>query len=72
VSGHWHDTVHHENGVPWWEAKLPRRWHLCYVQTWGLVDGWMFARCPCGADRIDVAGYWHNKNSRRKERNGQA
>jgi hypothetical protein len=59
-------TIHHLHDVPWYEAKLPRRWHLCKVQTWGMVGMTMYGRCACGAIRSGLSGYWMEKNSRRR------
>lgn len=60
------NTIHHLGDVPWWEAPIPRRWHFCRVQTWGMIGITIYGRCACGALRTGVAGYWTEKNSRRK------
>lgn len=60
----------HVNGVWWYDAPLPRRWHRCTVWSSGAIDGFginMVERCACGAichrgDRI-----WIERNSRRAE-----
>jgi hypothetical protein len=39
------------NGVPWFKAKRPRRWHKHWAQTKGMG----VERCACGATR--PAGY---------------
>jgi len=58
----------HLDGVPWWEAPLPRRWHRCRVQTSGLLHpGELVERCACGAFRLN-GRYWIDRNERRKSR----
>lgn len=53
------------DGVLWYEAKVPRRFHRCYAHTTGVVSFKMVERCACGAIRID-GGRWMDKNTRRK------
>jgi len=60
-------AVHHLDGVRWWEAPLPRRWHRCRAQTrgrWGHDTS--VRRCACGA--IDLGLGWGQKNARRKDK----
>lgn len=59
-------TIHHLNGVSWIDAPVPRRWHFCRIQTWGMVGVTMYARCACGAVRSELVGHWTDKNSRRR------
>jgi hypothetical protein len=54
--------ITHKDGVPWFEAKVPRRWHRCWAQTSSRVDG--VDRCACGAMRIDGSP-WMERNSSR-------
>jgi hypothetical protein len=55
----------HADGVPWWDAPLPRRWHRCRVQTQGWHDYIHLAeRCACGAIRLE-RGEWQQRNERR-------
>ena len=63
--------LRHVNGVPWGLAPLPAQFHLCKVQSWGFTtEGEPYAYCACGAVRYGLAGYWRNKNRRRKARRG--
>lgn len=72
VQGRWHhqwlsdfDFVQNLDGVPWFEAKRPRRWHRCKPQTRGQAGfaGYL-ERCACGA--ISREGrHWFDRNSRR-------
>lgn len=60
------DPPEHLDGVKWFEAPVPRRWHRCTPQTRAWIG--LFTRverCACGAIRIDE-GFWHNKNETRK------
>lgn len=59
--------VAHRNGVPWFEAPLPHRFHRCKVQTQGWVDLDFIERCACGAVRLQRSGWWR-KNETRKNR----
>jgi hypothetical protein len=54
----------HANGVPWWEAKVPHRWHRCRVQTSGVHRFVQVERCACGAIRLD-GRVWLERNSRK-------
>lgn len=53
-------VVEHLDGIPWYEAPRPRRWHRCKPQT----RGHSIARCACGA--IWILGGWVERNSRRR------
>lgn len=55
----------HVDGIPWYEAPLPRRWHWCKAHTSGLVNDAVIDRCACGAIRMD-GSLWMERNSRRK------
>jgi hypothetical protein len=57
----------HRNGIPWFDAPLPRRWHRCTVQTSGYIDGNLRERCACGAVRLGKDRPWIERNSRRKD-----
>lgn len=64
--------VMHLDGVAWHDAPLPRRWHRCWAQTQGSVDGltWI-ERCACGATRrspgmLESPGPWTGRNDRRR------
>lgn len=52
----------HKDGVPWWEAPIPRWWHRCRPQTVGMA----VERCACGS--INTPFGWHDRNSRRRRR----
>lgn len=64
--------ITHKGGIPWHEAPMPRRWHRCWAQTEGSVDGAVWtARCACGATRrfpslLTSSGPWIERNSRRR------
>ena len=60
----------HRNGIPWYAAPLPRRWHRCAPWTTGSTQGLaLVERCACGATRLDGEGHpWMERNSRRSER----
>ena len=50
-------TLHAVDGVWWYDAPLPRRWHRCRPWTVGLVDGGhlgpaVVQRCACGGMRF--------------------
>jgi hypothetical protein len=54
------------DGVWWYEAPKPRRFHRCRVQTFGyLRSGATVERCACGGIRMDSLGPWIDRNSRR-------
>lgn len=60
----------HEDTIPWDRMRLPRRFHRCWVQSWGSCGPFeMVERCPCGATRLD-GGPWLHKNSRRTSQGG--
>jgi hypothetical protein len=54
------------NGVFWYEAAVPRRWHRCYAHTSGIVSFKLVERCACGAIRYE-GSRWMEKNARRKK-----
>lgn len=54
--------ISHLDGIPWHEAKKPRRWHRCRPQTSGLDDR-LVHRCACGAIRF-AGSDWMERNSR--------
>jgi hypothetical protein len=57
--------VVHVDGIPWYEAPLPWRWHLCKAQTYGSTRIFFSVeRCACGAIRLNKR-YWVDKNSRK-------
>jgi hypothetical protein len=58
--------ISHRDGIPWYKAPVPHRWHRCSAQTVGLVDA--IERCACGALRYTYgrgAGLWGERNSRK-------
>lgn len=57
----------HLDGMPWSEAKIPRRWHFCQPQTIGVDMLTRVERCACGAIRLDY-GRWMERNSSRRVR----
>ena len=56
----------HLNGIPWYNATIPHRFHRCKPQTKGWLN-WLtrIQRCSCGA--INMGHGWAEKNSRRKK-----
>lgn len=54
------------NGLDWYEAPLPPRWHRCKAQTRGYMTLNAIARCACGATYI--MGGWIGKNETRNMR----
>jgi hypothetical protein len=63
----------HDGGVPWWEAKVPHRWHRCKPQTTGATSGLgLVQRCACGAIRFGADPFWLQRNSTRKARKRMA
>jgi hypothetical protein len=55
-----------EDGIHWFDAPLPRRWHKCKKQSVFTGKSEYVARCACGA--VYIMGGWIEKNSRRKSR----
>lgn len=53
------------DGIPWYEAEIPCRWHRCKTQTKGYAGSFTVYRCACGAIRLNGRGPWRDKNSRR-------
>lgn len=58
--------MQNKDGVPWYKAPLPPRFHRCRVHSSGSPNGEFIGRCACGATYI--AGGWINKNETRKHR----
>lgn len=62
--------VFHLDGIPWNEAPVPRRWHRCWIQTWGYAGVTFHPivnRCPCGATRFPtISEHWSDRNTRRR------
>jgi hypothetical protein len=59
-------SLRHREGIPWPQAPLPRRWHLCSVWSWGFTpEGTPYGYCACGARRYGLNGWWKGKNRRR-------
>lgn len=63
-AGHAWPELHHLDGVPWFEAPIPRRLHRCRVQTDGWVGLHQVQRCACGA--IRAGRRWRERNSRQR------
>lgn len=52
------------DGVSWHDAPIPKRWHRCSPQTYGVVNWFSIVeRCACGAIRLDGRG-WGERNTR--------
>lgn len=56
--------IFHVNDIPWYKAPLPRRFHRCKAQSWGMLNWEHWDRCACGAFRRNYRR-WVNKNERR-------
>lgn len=54
------------NGVAWYDAPKPRRWHRCKAQTRGRFNDLAMDRCACGGVRYVGDDFWIERNSRRK------
>lgn len=52
--------ITHVDGISWFDAPVPPRWHRCKVQTAGLGA----QRCACGAIRRSGLRHWMERNSR--------
>lgn len=63
------DYVEHLDGVDWFYADVPPRWHRCWPQTRGWVSVYreLVERCACGSLRFDGHGPWVDRNSRKRE-----
>lgn len=59
------EYLEHVNGVHWFDAPKPWRWHRCRPQTRGFILGDFIERCACGGLRYDGHGPWIERNSRR-------
>jgi hypothetical protein len=58
--------IRSKDGVPWYEAPLPRRWHFCEPWSAGTDDDLgQVDRCACGGVRLDGRGPWLHRNSSR-------
>lgn len=57
--------VQHKDGIWWFEAPLPRRWHKCKTHTIALLGTGLVRRCRCGAISWN-GGMWIEKNAERK------
>ena len=63
----------HVDGVRWYEAPIPARWHRCRAHTIGWMNDFRVVfRCRCGAIAMpypwDQIVVWDERNSRRKKR----
>lgn len=54
----------HRNGVAWYDAPIPRRWHRCKEQSRYGYDELVRARCACGGYRWGGERRWLQRNSR--------
>lgn len=60
--------IWHLDGIAWFEAPLPRRFHFCRPQTRGYNSlSPLVERCACGSIRSG-GRFWLERNARRKER----
>ena len=57
----------HRDGIPWYQAPIPRRLHWCQPWTTGTVGPIDVGRCACGAI-LTTPGEegWTARNSRRR------
>lgn len=58
--------ITHGNGIPWYQAPRPHRWHRCQPWTAGATaELGLVERCACGGIRLDGNGPWMKRNQRR-------
>jgi hypothetical protein len=56
----------HRGGVPWDQAQVPVRWHVCVTQTMELSPQMVWTHwCACGATKSGASSMWVGKNSRK-------
>ena len=64
------ETLHHIDGVQWFDAPAPPRQHDCWAQTsaYDVFGALVAERCACGAVRLCDNPYrehpWLERNSR--------
>jgi hypothetical protein len=61
-----HTDAEHLDGVPWYDAPVPPRFHRCKPQTRGWYKTSFIERCACGAIRSQGSYGWISKNERRR------
>lgn len=60
------EYLEHRDGIDWYHAPLPRRWHRCTPQSRGWFKDHAVLRCACGAIATSDCGlFWMERNSRR-------
>ena len=69
--------LQHRDGIPWYDAKRPHRWHRCRAQTRAVTvigpPSEITERCACGAINIQQDGerpHWLKRNWRRDRVSG--
>ena len=65
-------SMRHLDGIPYWDAKTPRRWHRCKPQTRGFFDGALVERCACGGISSASSSIWHERNTKRRHPRGKS
>lgn len=58
------EYLEHLDGVDWFDAPPPPRWHKCVAQTRGWMLGGFIERCACGGARLHRPGPWLDRNER--------
>lgn len=62
--------LENRDGLWWYEAPLPTRFHRCRAWTTQWIgETKRIQRCSCGSVRMGL-GRWMEKNSRRRFRRG--
>lgn len=56
--------IRHRDGIPWYEAPVPRRLHRCTWQSSGWVGFHQIVRCACGAYYDASRKRWFDRNQR--------
>lgn len=62
-----YSSIRNVDGVGWWQAKVPPRWHRCKAQTTAMDKLDRIERCACGAIRWNGRA-WIRRNERRQSR----
>lgn len=67
TTGEWisDGAIQHKDGIPFYRATPPPRFHFCKAQTRGTIFGVFIERCACGATRRDIA-FWFERNKDRR------
>lgn len=58
------EFAEHLDGVVWYDAPAPKRWHRCTPQSRAFLVGEHVEHCACGGLRFDGHGIWIDRNQR--------